>query len=76
MAKFIGEEALTAQYDLVTDEVVSEEEVRRIVNSAFEKADTDGNNEIALSEFVEWVSHSKAMHQQMLKLGFRFAQKE
>lgn len=48
MAKFIGESALQAQYDEIVEDKVDEAEVRRIVSTAFDKADNDGNDEITL----------------------------
>jgi Ca2+-binding EF-hand superfamily protein len=76
MAKFIGENELNQHYEDIVEEEVSDDAVTKIVDSAFDQADTDADNVIGLEEFVQWAKTSKAVRNQMSKLGFRFGEKK
>lgn len=67
-----GDDNATLVEEVSPEQEVTEEQVSSIVDQAFEKVDKDGDNRITMDEFVVWAETSKAMKNQMFKLGFNF----
>jgi Ca2+-binding EF-hand superfamily protein len=68
MAKFMEDKSIN-NYSYVLEQPISEEQVNKVVDSAFSMADVNKDELITKDEFVTWVKSSPEVRSQLTKLG-------